>query len=229
MKRPNYIPKDYKRIKVVGSLSELFNERFGGPDEVNCILQPRRLSEDFNALAQWLGQTEYITQFVSEFGKAMPSFSEAQLFHLKKEMPPDAASAADLILQDMDTASNRYMRSVLRYVRPGKSYDSVFALHHDEVQSTNSMLGRFLCCYNGPVTEGVRNEDAFPMLDNETGRPTGEYMLGRHAKTFSFRPGDVWRQLSTPHLKNVAPPYIHRSPWLNPGDSPRLLLIAACP
>ncbi|HEY8190937.1 MAG TPA: hypothetical protein VIG74_00830, partial [Alphaproteobacteria bacterium] len=54
MNRPDYIPADYKRIKVVGSLTDMFNTPFGGTDETNCVLFPRRLRGDFNKFSRAL-------------------------------------------------------------------------------------------------------------------------------------------------------------------------------
>ena len=195
MKKPDYIPADYKRIKVVGSLMELFNEQFGGPDGVNAVLFPRTLSHDFNALAGWLEEgTEYIRKFTPSTENRYPYFDVPRLFASKKYMKPVMAVVVDAIVQDMDAASDKMMRAELRLVRPGRGPDM---LHHDNVASFNSMMGR-------------------------------HYSLREGAEVFSFRPGDLWRQLSTPYLKNVAPPYIHRAPALKAGDTPRLLLVASC-
>lgn len=227
MQKPDYIPADYKRIKVASSLSELFNEKFGGPDGVNAVLLPRTLSHDFNALARWLEGTEYIKNFrPNQYeGSQYPYFNVPRLYASKKHMKPDMAAAVDVIIQDMDAASDKTMRAELRLVRLGRGPDM---LHHDNVASFNSMMGRFMCCYNGPVTEGVRNEDTVPVVYESALASVNHYSLKEGAEIFSFRPGDLWRQLSTPNLKDVAPPYIHRAPALRAGDAPRLLLVASC-
>lgn len=227
---PNYIPANYKRIKVVGSLSELFNEQFGGPDGVNAVLLPRALSHDFNALAHHLAQTEYIKNFQPNRyeGSLYPYFNDPRLRACKKYMKPDMAAAVDAILQDMDDACGKRMRPELRIVGDSQYRTGAFDVwHHDDVASFDSMMGRFMCCYNAPVTEGVRNEDALPVDYKNALAPVNHYSLREGAETFSFQPGDLWRQLSTPNLKHVAPPYIHRAPERKAGDAPRLLLVAA--
>lgn len=227
MNRPDYIPAGYKRIKVVGSLTELFNEQFGGPDGVNCVLLCRRLSGDFNALASWLAGTNYMREFTLSESAGYPYFDAARLYAARNNMAPAMAEALDTILQDMDAASKQRMRAELRVVLPEHKTGGVDVWHHDIVGSYNNMMGRFMSCYNAPVTEGARNEDAL-LLDSGTAfGPTNHYSLRENAAFFCFSPGDLWRQLSTPYLQQVAPPYIHRAPALKPGDMPRLLLVAS--
>lgn len=101
MKRPACIPADYKRIKVVGSLSELFNEQFGGSDQVNAVLLPRALSGDFNALASWLAGTNYMREFTDSSRMGYPYFDAARLYAARKDMTKPMTAALDLVLQDI--------------------------------------------------------------------------------------------------------------------------------
>lgn len=228
MQKPDYIPPGYRRIRIVGGLSELFNTRFGGKDEVNCVLYPRPLAADFNALAQHLSETSYIRDFSAVHGAAYPYFDSARLRHFRHSMKPDAAAAANIILEDLDTAAGQLMRAELRLIRPDEYPAVLEQWHHDVVSSFNSMAGRLMCCYNAPVTEGARNEDAIPVTYDSPMEPANHYALRDDAEIFRFPAGAMWRQLATPYLKDVAPPYIHRAPGMQPDGTPRLLLVASC-
>jgi hypothetical protein len=208
MSRPRYIPANYKRIQVVGSLTELFNASFGGPAEINCILYPRRLSGDFNALAAELAgiRSRHIEDILSEYSEDINS---------------GLAKAAGTILEDMRAIRSElekaetYSGLDLRIERRGNPYpgESPWALHKDGAH--NASLGRILCCYTDPVTEWARNEDV------QTWK-VGLYKLKPEGKINRFRPGDIWRLSVDPEC-----PFVHRVPAsVRQNDPPRIVLVA---
>ena len=106
----------------------------------------------------------------------------------------------------------------------------------------------WLCTYYGPVSEGLRNEDARRRVDDpatraallhEYGGPDDagfrEYLREHHydlhyaplpgARPFSFGLGHLWR-IAVDWPGSAVPPCIHRAPPARPAQSSRLLLIS---
>lgn len=222
MKRPDYIPADYKRIKVVSSLSDLFNEQFGGPDEVNCVLFPRRLRGDFNKLSRALLKDK------TGAGTGVPFsgihvFMAQDLLKLKSRASFYRVhkSAINSIIKDMSDLSRRGFYPVLRFEPPrSRPENSVYVFHHDA--GARDGTGRVFCCYNDPVTQGIRNEDAVPA-------ESLFYKLKPRTKKFQFRACDIWRHDTCLNIKcdpEKENPFIHRGVDAPAGAPPRLLLLA---
>ena len=212
MKKPDYIPADYKRIKVVGSLSELFSEQFGGKDEVNCILYPRKLTGDFNALARGL------ENYVVPNGNDRHDFYTPDSFrHAAKEcfLNPVAIEAAMRICADMEeiSALSPSRLLCLRYV---KEYTpSVYEFHNDGSGIfKNREWDRLLCSYNVAATEWIKNEN----WQESTKTAVSDACI------FTFHPGDMFQQAMRKNKKSV-PPFIHRAPLVPPDGPARLVLV----
>lgn len=227
MQKPDYIPAGYKRIKVVSSLSALFNEKFGGPDEVNCVLFPRRLSGDFNKLAKTIESEVLFKNIFMDLRRV--NFPELKKSFCSLSQPEKIA--AELVLADFHLLENEYqrlcdqkvgrvtdtqLRLLKQYTEPGKIIWAPEAFHTD---GDRSSLGRILCCYNDPVTEWIRNEDVeVKRSDN------GNLLPKKNAQIFSFHAGDIWRMAADGGGYDV-PFFIHRSPPSKIDNPPRLLLV----
>jgi hypothetical protein len=219
---PDYVPGDYNRIKVVGSMSQFFNERFGPQ---NVILYPRAVVGDFRALARWIDH-----EFQIEKKKAQWIFNSQTLNRLYDRMLGAEQFALRQILNDMDVVSRLQCSAkdsssaVVLVVMSSAGYaDSDFTtatMHHD-THRPGARMGRTLCCYTGPVTEWVRNEDAKL-------RFCGDFMydLKQDAAIQTFRLGDIWRSAGCNIAEDQTLPFIHRSRKQKPGNVPRLILRA---
>lgn len=206
MKRPDYIPADYNRIKIVGSLTELFNTPFG---DANCILFPRTLTGDFNALSREIAKTG-----LSKFLKRANA------------MPPELAAEEAQVKNDMQALKGAFNRLVFGskvQLRLEKKYKldrehSVLNFHIDG--TSKPKMGRILCNYTAPVTEWIRNEDAVE------GKVRGYFEAREGAPVYSFGVGDIWRQSCRSRAMDG---FIHRAPEsvkdIKRSDPPRLILI----
>ncbi|MCB9996528.1 MAG: hypothetical protein H6869_08850 [Rhodospirillales bacterium] len=222
MDRPDYIPADYKRIKIVSSLSELFNAKFGGPDNVNCILFPRTLQGDFNALARQLAKcSSPVRALVTPPAEDDPlraekEFVRADILRIYNEM----------MIRGLPLALNLKIESSSAWERENLPC----AFHSDS--SEDAGFGRVLCSYTALVTEWLRNEDAIACEEKP-----GCYAKKEDARVYTFQPGDIWRQQTRSFglpafpetMERDAQLFIHRKPktvqnWKE-GDPPRVLLV----
>lgn len=226
MDRPDYIPANYGRIKVVSSLSKLFNTAFGGPGDVNCVLYPRRLSGNFDALAWQLGEKfnrDYQQRNLTE--DELRRIGQITTYKgLKKEI--------GIILQDMKILKTKTVNSSAHRKRYSGMLRVIGHKRYNKKDGANGEYifhedggniyyeERLLCCYNGPTTEFLRNEDALPYEDSHY-----RYTRRRGAKSFSMGIGDIWRHLTSGYSGNVTA-FIHRAPYTPPNATPRLLLVA---
>ena len=227
MKRPDYIPEDYKRIKIVSSLSELFNAEFGGPDDVNCILLPRALQGNFNALAHLLGQVDSPSKSALDMILSV-QWTHAALKVEREFVRSDIIRAADAI-RSRGFAPNLQLR--VNSSRKWERQFTPYAFHTDTCK--NADFGRLICHYSPLVTEWIRNEDAIPVKEFP-----GQYRKKENALVFSFLPGDIWRQKSRGHglpafeetQDKDSRLFIHRTPEAvqdrKPDDPPRVFLVA---
>lgn len=218
--RPHYIPADYNRIQVVGSLSALFDAAAQiGADRGrvhNVALWPRHLSGDFNGLAQALA--------AKELAGGRERYFNATRDYLARLQTGDAAmdEARRHIVADIE-AVKEFQRSRFWFgkrlaadVRVIERYnlDAIEGFHKDG-------RPRFCCGYTAPVTEGLRDDDAVPVEGPLRGNV---YAARPGAVPFTFAPGDMWYHYGGGNAQNE-PYFIHRGPAARNGV-PRLLLIA---
>ncbi|MCB9996529.1 MAG: hypothetical protein H6869_08855 [Rhodospirillales bacterium] len=225
MKKPDYIPADYKRIKVVGSLSELFNAKFGGPDEINCIVYPRRLQQDFNKLALAL---QPLADDARRKTGRIRKLHYNDLKQLSAVPDPVLKEAVDAVIGDMDFPEVRraredfYKHAEFRIVYPG-AYDLdevIEDFHEDNIYVPE---GRIIFFYAGATSEGARNEDVIKRSREGLINPQNDaYDLKPGAKAFRFQAGDVIRFAGNcqPGIK----PFVHKAPIMKEHAPPRLLL-----
>jgi hypothetical protein len=103
----------------------------------------------------------------------------------------------------------------------------------------------WLCTYFGKSSEGLRNEDAYRLIDVPATRAAllrdyggsddagfaefireGSFDLHyAGVRTLSFGVGDLWK-IAVAWPGSPVPPCLHRAPATMPGDEPRLLLIS---
>ena len=197
------------RIQVVHSLSALFNADFG---PANCVLYPRTLTGDFNALAENFHELYADDTFPRFLG-------HKDLKALLPRLKAEAVVAAEHVISDMKdlrrfTKSDPSLRVIGRH-----GYSEINYRWHADLWSTpvgSPQSGRILCAYNLPVTDWVRNEDATYLEDNIV------YKLKPGAEVLTFRPGDMFR-ISCRDNARVVEPFIHRAPAA-PSKVLRLLL-----
>jgi len=204
--------KDYSqnpRIKVVGSLTEVFNTPY---DPYNCVIFPRKLTADFNALAKGLGEQLHVNPKV----RAHHDLSYHELAVRAQSLDEPAKAAADIVLADMREIEQKGLHATLRVVSPaGYKFRVAHAFHADKPKNTEH--GRLLCCYTDPVTQSVRNEDATPIN-------VEKYSVKPEAQITTFRPGDIWKQ-AVRNDRGILP-FIHRAGTSPSGGAPRLVLEA---
>lgn len=218
--KPDYLPDDYYGIKVVDSLSALFNTPFG---DANAILYPRTLRGDFNRVAQHLA------------GERAFGYHDCLEKIADKEGNNAIGLAARTILQDIEAVSARLSAESLPpdiRLRDNRNWNGrgVEKFHVDSAASRE--LGRILCCYTAPTTQWIKNEDAI-----QSGAST--FNKARGAPIYSFRPGDIFRIKSLPRNKGESEVsvsafredfFIHRAPSSMQQELqrgiPRLLWVA---
>ena len=199
------LPEGYGHLRVVGSLSDVF----GGADVegINARLMPRRLSENFNALADYLLKTHNCT--------GIPNFQcePAVTGEIKKAMKhhdPAIALAAQRLQADYEAGcAARRIRKQDWHLR----VIGYFKVSSGEANFHIDGKSRVLTCYAGRVTEWLRNEDAEKQPDRTWTAKPG-------APAYTFGPGDIWYQ---DNLSRT--PFLHRSPMPQPGDGLRLLSV----
>ena len=230
------LPSDYDRIKVVNSFDELLSTPMG--PRVNAVCWARDLDGDFNELAELLREENEITPLDEELFSSLPLSTAGK-------------RAAEILLQDRDLMHGQDLSPNIECI-PGYHRDEgpvptdVYSFH---VDSSTVQTDTYLCCYNGPATEGLRNDQARRHIDIpatraellkqfeqegaagdfETYLSENCYHL-HHAGTenavpFSFGVGNLWR-VAVQYPGSPVPPCIHRAPTTMPGQLPRLLLIS---
>ena len=197
VKRPDYIPANYPNIKVVGSLTELFNAEFG---EANCILFPRPISGEFNQLAKLLKKhgTEklYDEGFVPQFYWAERRLIIDDMKAIRRELQERGVNTGSALRVE---TSEGWIES-----------QSPCAYHVEGCSKPE--IGRILCSYNEPVTEWLRNEDAVNVPQE---RIRDLYKAKEGATIQRFRPGDIFRiksMLGRDMTSNGEGCFIHRAP-----------------
>lgn len=220
MQRPDYLPDNYPAIQVADSMDEVIAAELGPQlPGVNCVLHPRRVSGDFNALAIYLDsqllQNNRFCQVIAAAKRDM--LAQAQILSTE-----NCAMAAHRLLEDMDSVGrpDSPWKPAIRLVRADgyrEKEDSrlVYSFHADSRRD-------LLSCYDRP-TEYVRNEDAVrqPQGGERCYSPTRE-----DVRIYRFGAGDVWTHAPHPQDSSDPHPFIHRAPKPRAGDPPRLLLHA---
>ena len=231
------LPSDYPRIQRVKSFQELVSTPFAGG--VNALCWERTLAGNFSEVVEHLGVGEGIT-----------TLDEAQL----RALPVSAAGrvAIDLMLEDHRLLRDHDLDPVLNCIQgyprdenPGIVPTDVYSFH---VDSATVETDTYLCTYHGPMSEGLRNDEAqrrvdipetraellkrFGGDDNDAFREHLKencydlhYAPAPAARPFSFGLGNLWR-IAVDYPGCPVPPCIHRAPATQPGEPPRLLLIS---
>lgn len=230
------LPSGYPRIRLVDSFHRLVTTPLA--DGVNALCWPRTLSGDFHEVVKHLTA-----------GSGITTLDEARL----RALPVSAAgrTAIDTLLEDQRRLGDLGLSPVLdcigEYPRDESAVvpTDVYSFH---VDSAPVPTDTYLCCYNGPASEGLRNDQAVRRVDvPETrarllelyGGPDGEafreFLVANSytfhfaptagAQPFSFGVGNLWR-IAVDHPGSPVPPCIHRAPATRPGQPPRLLLIS---
>ena len=233
---PFTLPPDYARIQVVRSFEALVETPFEG--QVNAICWQRDLPGDFDEVVARLDAPAGIT-----------TLDEAQLMTLP--LSPAGRAAMDVLLEDLRRLRELGQRPSLDciHVDPRQEERGSWPtdVHSFHVDSAPVPTDTFLCCYAGPASECLRNDEALPRVTLPEARaellaryggaegPGFETYLhetfhDRHygpvpgARPFTLGTGNLWR-LAVEHPQSPVPACIHRAPE-NPGAQPRLLLIS---
>lgn len=233
-------PSGYNRIKIVNSFEELVATPMG--PKVNAICWSRRLDGNFNELADLFKKEDEIT-----------SLDEEMLSDLRSKMSYAGQQAVDTLLNDfrlmLEHGLSPSLECVPFYQRdeaPGPIATDVYSFHVDRAPV---MTDTFLCSYNGPATEALRNDQAQRRIDVPATRAELlrlfeqegsaddfethfkencydlHYAAINNATPFSFGIGNLWR-IAVEYPGSPVPACVHRAPATPPGQLPRLLLIS---
>ena len=235
---PSFInSSNYPHIKAVQSFDELASTKFA--DGVNALCWPRTLQGDFNEVMAQVGSIDEIT-----------TLDDESLMSLT--LSTAGSVARDFLLQDQqqlrDLGLSPSLDCIPHYARDpdaGPVPTDVYSFH---VDSATAETDTWLCCYHGPASEGLSNEDAWrrvdipetraDLLNRYGGADDADFQtyLNEHCFDLHFvaKPGtspfpfgvcNLWR-IATQYPGSPVPPCIHRAPSTRPGDPPRLLLIS---
>ncbi len=223
----DYIPQDYRRIRVVTSRQDLINAEFNRTVNVVLLPRPEMPRYGFNKLAQniadYFGLKSGSISFTNRYKK--PKQSDDRIYALsrlddfyKKLSSGFLRKRFDAIRDDMDFARNHgFSRTDLRIVLDySDKTTNEFHVDSGYIKKHRSK-GRLMSCYTKPVTEGARNRD----IDDPH---KGSLVEG--AEYFSFKPCDMWRHAvreTSDQDRYSTPPFYHRS---QPSQDPRLLTVA---
>ena len=229
-------PSGYDRIKVVNSFDELVTTAFG--PEINAICWSRVLEGNFDELAAVFRHEDEIV-----------SLGEEELSELN--LSTAGRIAADIVLNDLrllhEHGLSPSLECVPRYMRDeGPVPTDVYSFHADRATVPTDT---YLCSYNGPASEGLRNDQAQRHIDIPATRAEllklfqqeeqpGDfevylqencydlhYAAMAGALPFSFGVGNLWR-IAVEYPGCPVPPCLHRAPATAPNAPPRLLLIS---
>lgn len=214
--RPDYIPEGYDRILVVESEREFFATELKG--RTNCIVSPRSISGDFNALAQQL----YLgLDYHEMFQKRAETYTRLR----ELAQGEDAiAVAARQVLYDIAMVEAQGADPDLRIAGVGYYNISTYSLHMDGGNDDEG-FGTFMCNYTTPTTRWARPEDC----DNGfyTSRGGARHFNQIAGEQRHFGVGDMIRQAPERNLHNVEG-FIHAAEPVKEGQV-RMLLCARMP
>lgn len=230
-------PTDYARVKVVTSFDALVTTPFAG--DVNAVCWVRSLPGDFDELAEQLRSCQ-----------GRMDLTDSILASLT--LTAAGRTAADMLLRDQDwlraLGVSPSLECISDYLRddPAKLIATdVYSFHVDRAPVA---IDTYLCSYNAPTSEILRNDEAqqkidipeirAKLLDVFEGADDAEfneyladncfdlhYLPGTEARPISCGVGNLWR-LACQYPGCPVPPCIHRAPVTVPGQPPRLLLIS---
>jgi hypothetical protein len=196
--KPDYVPDNYPRIETVATLPRLAHDFYDGA--VNCRLLPRRLTEDFTALAAHLEK-------VRPPRHGLSLFDARDLQSGRPAMTDAVRAAADVVIADiaaMDRMLRRrtHLRLIHAYPDP-----VAYEFHGDPANRV------VLCTYLGATTEGLRNDQVATtryeyLRQADIHAPVCTAKDG--ADIFSFRPGDIAVHAGV--SGNEVAPFLHRAP-----------------
>lgn len=175
----NYIPDDYDRIKIVPDVCSLLTEGFDS--KANVIVYPRRVSGNFDILAQALAE-----HFKLGRDELFIKYKDKQrlLDAVDVLEDEDLRDSLKLLLSDMEFFHAAGART---HVRILKSYSEHSGTHDFHVDGLNQNFDRLMTCYNDPVTQYVRNEDVISVDGHKA-------VVRAGAPVYGFKPGDIWKQ-----------------------------------
>lgn len=229
-------PAGYLRIQLVNSFEEELATSFR--DGINALCWPRTLRGDFGEIAKLLGA-----------GEGIVTLDEARLRGLA--VSAAGRAAIDVLLEDQQVLREHGRDPVLNAIygyprdeEAGPVPTDVFSFHAD---SAPFEADTWLCTYDGPSSEGLRNDEALrrvdvpeiraALLEGFAGEDDGDfleylsdscfdlhYAPAPDARPFTFGLGNLWR-LAVDWPGSPVPPCIHRAPDTIPSQPPRLLLI----
>jgi len=195
------LPKDYKRLVQVSSLTDLFEVALQSPKDVNVIVWKRgQLAGNFNGLANHLRDLDDGV-----------SFQDLEQIQSAKGIDRSIQLASSQILNDKKSVQDiaPFMKKPdIRREDPGYLSPSTFVFHADGGH------WRLSCSYNEPVTEWVKNKDVFNIA--------GFHLVKPWAQTYRFEPGDIWLHSGEDNF--MARSFIHRGRMSN-KDQSRLIMI----
>jgi hypothetical protein len=215
MQRPSYIPEDYTPIKVVSRVEDVVGQKFSAP--VNCIIFPRILGADFNAIAAHYMQKPnalmiYRAPEMEEAFKAASGNLKAAAMQIIADLTDSGGDAHLKILKrnSKDEINGRYHvdsgleaahgpQPFIHRAPPLEEWGVMPRL----LLTADRAIGRILCNYTEPVTQYLRNDfiesvsveqRTIIMMDEELTRPAYFYTPKPNTPPLSFRAGDIWRQ-----------------------------------
>ena len=230
-------PSGYARIKVVSSFDELISTRFA--DGINALCWQRELPGDFREVVNHLTASDGIATLDDTYLNSLPVSAAGRV-------------AIDILIEDQRLLRAAGLSPILdcihaypREEEPGPIPIDVYSFHAD---SATVETDTWLCSYNEPSSEGLRNDEAqsrveipetraelLKLFGGEDNADFREYLKDNcydlhyapfpRAQPFSFGIGNLWR-IAVDYPGSPVPPCIHRAPATLSGQPPRLLLIS---
>jgi hypothetical protein len=222
---------------VVRSFEELIGTPMG--DGINALCWERSLDGDFWEVVDHLAVHETIETLSDAFLRSLPLSAAGK-------------KAVEIMIRDQELMRGAGLDPILdcihAYPRDEESGPVPIDVYSFHADSATVEADTYLCCYNGPASEALRNEDAVRRVDvpetraallelfgGEDGEEFREFLnencFDLHyvpigdAKPFNFGIGNLWR-IAVDYPGSPVPPCVHRAPTTAPGQPPRLLLIS---
>lgn len=213
-------PPAHESIVIETSMERFYAHR-RKPHEM-IILHPRTISGPFNALARHLLERHPCYGVAKAHDEMLQTLYSCEALEAMSGIPDALDDAMGLIVSDMnEMARQTGVQPFLRVIAPG-GYAVGTYVYHEDTPKHLSALGaceRLVCCYNGPTTEGLLEEDASFV---SCGGDGPEYMAMPGAAPFRFGIGNIWRHAC---MGGEAPAFIHRAVDIPAGHPPRLMVV----